>query len=165
MGGLAITFPQELPLPPCSGQINHDLSPGTDFTVQHAAVMAGSNQSTQPDALLERGADSSHARTAGSGQATLLRTDKPPCPEHKRARERFRSNTTNASRKYGHLNWKPHKHNSSMGDITEHELVNFQFLHLEGDVWVLNATQLHYARSCGIISELHHITEDELDDK
>ncbi|KAK8859274.1 hypothetical protein PGQ11_010008 [Apiospora arundinis] len=174
MGGLAITFPQGLPLSPCSRQINHDLPPDTCPTEQDSTVVTELNESTQSDALPEQGPDASTEVPANSEQATLLSvdrrpcllsTDKPPCPQHQRAREEFRSNANNVSRRYGHLNWRPHNHNSSMGDITEHGLVNFQFLHLEGDVWVLNAKQLRYARSSGIISELYHIAEDELDDK
>ncbi|KAK8129520.1 hypothetical protein PG999_001900 [Apiospora kogelbergensis] len=91
-------------------------------------------------------------------------------------RELFRKNQVKASHAFGESTWKPSKYNEHLGrsllaasteppNLTYHLDVAAKVLVMEGNLWVLNATQLQYARLCGIISKLHSITDDELADK
>ncbi|KAK8123227.1 hypothetical protein PG984_011897 [Apiospora sp. TS-2023a] len=86
-----------------------------------------------------------------------------------RERKISKGNAEKASEKYGQLIWKPHDYNSSLGPFSKTHCENLAEVHkvldLEGDIWVLNAVQLRYARQQGIISRLCHITQDELTDK
>ncbi|KAI0891990.1 hypothetical protein F4806DRAFT_506295 [Annulohypoxylon nitens] len=74
--------------------------------------------------------------------------------------EEFRVKQDIAARKYGNTAWRLHDHNVSLGQAS-----NTSNCMLIGNIWVLDARQLQYARECGIISQLHNITEDEVADK
>lgn len=88
-----------------------------------------------------------------------------------RVEKKFRLNQEKAAHKYGASTWRLHEYNASLGqailseDPPYRRAVLWKIIQMEGNIWVLNSTQLQYARACGIISKLHSITEDELDDK
>lgn len=86
-----------------------------------------------------------------------------------RARETFRYHQARASHSFGITTWKPNSHNESSGraifSLSLPSRVKMRALAMEGNQWVLTATQLEYARACKIISRLPSITEDELADK
>lgn len=88
-----------------------------------------------------------------------------------RAEKKFRLDQEKATHKYGSSTWRLHEYNASLGQAILSEdppysrIALQKIIQMEGNIWVLKSTQLQYARACGIISKLHSITEDELDDK
>ncbi|KAK7978374.1 hypothetical protein PG988_005864 [Apiospora saccharicola] len=87
-------------------------------------------------------------------------------------RERLRSKQAKASDKYGTTAWRWHSHNESIGKAFQlryggktHSNARKRVYAMESNFWVLTATQLEYARSCGIISKVPRITYDEIADK
>lgn len=77
------------------------------------------------------------------------------------------------SYRYGPLDWRRNDVHAALAkgifDTTDAPTYRKPFrkalLVLIGDVWVLNAAQLLYARSCGIIECLPNVSEDDLGDK
>ncbi|KAK6844667.1 hypothetical protein PG995_014777 [Apiospora arundinis] len=83
--------------------------------------------------------------------------------------EEFRLNQVNASNAFGATTWKFHSYNETVVQAILPTTCNpthaAKLMKMKCNLWVLSAAQLHYARSCGIVSKLHNITEDELSDK
>ncbi|KAK8025210.1 hypothetical protein PG990_003033, partial [Apiospora arundinis] len=83
--------------------------------------------------------------------------------------EEFRLNQVNASNAFGATIWKFHSYNETVVQAilptTDNYTYAAKLMKMKCNLWVLSAAQLHYARSCGIVSKLHRITEDELSDK
>ncbi|KAK8078248.1 hypothetical protein PG996_004418 [Apiospora saccharicola] len=87
-------------------------------------------------------------------------------------RERLRSKQAKANDKYGTTAWRWHIHNESIAKAFQlryggktHSNARKRVYAMESNLWVLTATQLEYARSCGIISKVPRITYDEIADK
>lgn len=74
--------------------------------------------------------------------------------------ERFLEREKRATLRYGDTAWRLHDYNVSFGNYAGINKIRFL-----GNIWVLNARQLQYARECGIISQLPNIMENELADK
>ncbi|KAK8134775.1 hypothetical protein PG984_006787 [Apiospora sp. TS-2023a] len=116
-----------------------------------------------------------HVPRAGMGQRdeplpSTSQQAKPKKP--KSGRERWRSGLAKAIDKFGATAWRLHTHNESIGKAIKLRYNNSDEFDLrqrvyamEGNMWVLTAIQLEYARRCGIISKLPHITHDEIADK
>ena len=87
-------------------------------------------------------------------------------------RGRWTSKQAKATDRFGTTAWRLHSHNELIGTVTRYQYsYSGYFDHrqriyaMEGNLWVRTATQLEYARRCGIISKLPRITHDEIADK
>jgi len=77
----------------------------------------------------------------------------------------------------GDIDWSVSKKNKklvsdAMEQVTEKDIRNYDWRHwyhnatvLQGNVWFLDSSQLHFARSIGVIKKLPTLSENELDDQ
>ncbi|UNI23456.1 hypothetical protein JDV02_009274 [Purpureocillium takamizusanense] len=93
-------------------------------------------------------------------------------------RRHLRVEVESASWSYGRLAWRPSAAHTALGEEVLARLATRfaddrlgtthlarAVLRMEGDVWVLSASQLYEAWKSGLVGKLPHITEDDISDK
>ncbi|KAJ6442904.1 hypothetical protein O9K51_04082 [Purpureocillium lavendulum] len=144
-------------------------------------------EATEPEAVVARprapDLESHGERTSISTERHTSRSiGRTPSTANTRSwreqRDRLRSRITSASKWYGTLQWQPCERHTKLADqvLSEIQMRSSDpssrsidkgrtILEMEGDVWIVTASQLYKARSKQLIKKLPAITKHEISDK